>query len=48
MVMEYAPFAIALILAFIAYKAITGIVKFAAIGALVIGAIYIYSQGYFA
>ena len=46
--MEYAPFAITLLLAFIAYKAIAGMVKFAAIGALVIGAGYIYSQGYFA
>lgn len=46
--MEYAPFAIAALLAFIAYKAIAGLVKFAAIGALAIGAVYAYSQGYFA
>ncbi len=46
--MEYAPFFVAALLAFIAYKAIKGIVKFAAIAALVIGAIYIYSQGFFA
>ena len=45
--MEYAPFVVAALLAFIAYKAIAGLVKFAAIGALIIGAIYIYSQGYF-
>ncbi|MCR2833728.1 hypothetical protein [Parerythrobacter lacustris] len=46
--MEYAPFIVAALLAFIAYKAIAGIVKFAAIGALLIGAAYVYSQGYFA
>lgn len=46
--MEYLPFVIAGLLAFIAYKAIAGLVKFAAIAALVIGAVYIYSQGYFA
>lgn len=46
--MEYAPIGVALLLAFIAFKAIAGMVKFAAIGALLIGAAYIYSQGYFA
>jgi hypothetical protein len=46
--MEYAPIAIALLLGFVAFKAIAGMVKFAAIGALLLGAAYIYSQGYFA
>ncbi len=43
--MEYAPIVIALILAFIAYKAISGVVKLAAIAALVLAAIYIATQG---
>ena len=46
--MEYLPFVIAALLAFIVYKAIKTAVKFAAIAALIVGAFYIYSQGYFA
>jgi len=39
---------IALVLAFLAFKFVTGIIKFVVIGAIILGAIYILSQGGFA
>ena len=39
---------IALVLAFLAFKFVTGIIKFVVIGAIVLAAIYFLSQGGFA
>lgn len=46
--MSYAAIAFALCLAFIAYKLLAGLVKFAVIIAILGGAYFLYSQGYFA
>jgi hypothetical protein len=39
---------VALILAFIAFKVLTGLLKFGAIAAIIIVVIVLYSQGYLA
>jgi hypothetical protein len=46
--MSYATVIIALVLAFIAYKVLAGMVKFAAIAAIIAAGGFAYSQGYFA
>ncbi|MFZ1741734.1 MAG: hypothetical protein WAT93_02710 [Pontixanthobacter sp.] len=43
--MSYATIVIALVLAFIAYKVLAGMVKFAVIAAIIVAAGYAYSQG---
>ncbi|MXO90350.1 hypothetical protein [Pontixanthobacter aquaemixtae] len=43
---DWVTLAIALGLAFVAWKVIKGMVKFAAIAAILCGGLYIYSQGY--
>ena len=44
--MSYASIIIALVLAFIAYKVLAGMVKFAVIAAIIVAAGYAYTQGY--
>jgi hypothetical protein len=46
--MSIAAIIIALVLAFLAFKFVTGIIKFVVIGAIVLAAIYFLSQGTFA
>jgi hypothetical protein len=46
--MSYATIIIAFLLAFIAYKILAGMVKFAAIAAIIVAGGFAYSQGYLA
>ena len=46
--MSVAAILIALVLAFLAFRFVTGLIKFVVIGAIVIAAIYFLSQGGFA
>jgi len=46
--MSVAAILIALVLAFLAFRFVTGLIKFVVIGAIVITAIYFLSQGGFA
>ena len=46
--MSIVAIVVALVLAFIAFKFVTGIIKFFVIGAIVLAAIYFLSQGGFA
>jgi len=47
-VVSIAAILIALVLAFLAFRFVTGLIKFVVIGAIVIAAIYFLSQGGFA
>ena len=43
--MEIGTLIIALVVAFVAWKVLTGLVKFAVIGAVILGALWFLSQG---